>query len=152
MKKIVYLDPMFISNLVKIQIPEFSNRLESNWKVLLDLLNNLVDQGLLICPASDIQSLEIAPNYENLRLKMLDLVKRLSQGLKFPDSLVIQKMQLDISPDEKKAFELESVTDWRRFGKYESCAPAYQNDFEEEVRSTWANKDIRANGKNWVVN
>jgi hypothetical protein len=96
-KKIVYLDQMAISEMMKVLHPKVSQKTKGKvkkiWKTLFEKLDRLVKLQLIICPDSTThlkESLVMIGYYESLRR----MYEQLSNGTSFHDENTIKRFQI----------------------------------------------------------
>ena len=91
-KKIIYLDQMVISNMMKSIQPQNEGKPEFKmWKDLFDILSKLSQLQLICCPRSELHTQEsvVSPFFEALK----EMYYRLGSGISFSDFQTIKRRQ-----------------------------------------------------------
>jgi len=99
-KRVLYLDQMAISEMMKLLNPKFNetrkSKVKSIWKDLFGKLDRLVKLQLIICPDSTSHYYEslIVPEYYQVLKRMYE---QLSNGISFHDAEVIKSFQISLN-------------------------------------------------------
>ena len=83
-RKILYLDQLFISNLVRVDVDsDWEDDLRPFYEELLGLLRDLVNKNLIVCPTSPFHDDESDPGPPIVRKGAWAIAEELSDGLRF---------------------------------------------------------------------
>jgi len=99
-KRIVYLDQMAISEMMKLLNPTVDvkkkGRIKRVWKKLFEKLDRLVKLQLIICPDSTLHYYEslVVPKYNQALKRMYE---QLSNGISFHDAEIIKRFQMSFN-------------------------------------------------------
>lgn len=98
-KRIIYLDQMVISEMMKLLNPKIDPkrkaRVKNVWNDVFAKIDRLVKLQLIICPDSSMQLNEsvVTPNYQALRR----MYEQLSNGVSFYDENIIERFQIVVN-------------------------------------------------------
>ncbi len=103
-KRVLYLDQLAISNLLKTTLKEHSHKFTEDraatqsgyWPQLLDRLERLVHLNLLVCPRSSIHELEAAFD-DRLSGHLRSFHEQLAANVQFEHQLTVERFQLEMS-------------------------------------------------------
>jgi hypothetical protein len=103
-KRVLYLDQLAISNLLKTTLKEHSHKFTEDraatqsgyWPRLLDRLERLVHLNLLVCPRSSIHELEAAFD-DRLSGHLRSFHEQLAANVQFEHQLTVERFQLEMS-------------------------------------------------------
>jgi hypothetical protein len=103
-KRVLYLDQMAISNLLKTRLPAHQHKFADNnpathfgfWPRLLNQLERLVHLNLLVCPRSSVHELEAAFD-DRLSGHLRSFHEQLAANVRFEHRLTVERFQLEMS-------------------------------------------------------
>jgi hypothetical protein len=96
-KKIVYMDQMVMSNMMKVLNPKAKsyNKIDNIWLQLFERIEKLCKMQLIICPSSSIHQIEssLSPYYDAIK----SMYQLLSGGIKFKNPFKLKMDQIIMS-------------------------------------------------------
>lgn len=133
-KRVIYLDQMAISDMMKLLHPkvkaEKKDRIKPIWKNVFEKLDRLVKLQLIICPDSNIhrrESLVMAGCYKPLKR----MYEQLSNGVSFHDGETIKRFQ--ISADFRRWLGKERVKEISVYDVTQGDLDGWQNRLRVSV-------------------
>jgi hypothetical protein len=92
--KVIYLDQNFVSSISKVKLGQIK---DERFTTLYELLKGLLDEKRIIVPESVFHSIESEWASETVKLKILEIINNLSQGVGFKDWREILDLQVSQS-------------------------------------------------------